>query len=650
MFRSLRKSKRFTQIALVAFGVLLMVSFLIPEVIRNIGGDGMSRRVFDIDGRKVTQAESAGAYQRAKSLELVGLSPERLGIDPRGEHYFLLSAEARRAGLIGPDADAEFTFDELAQNQLFQAINSRQLPADRYDTEEKVKELLARIKSQLMAQAFIERGQSGIRGVTIAAALAEIRGITRMRQLYLTAPRLSQQRMITDAARLGRSATLTAVVIEPDPAKLASLPEPSETDVNDLFQKFKDTPVGGGDYGIGYRMPDRVRVQWFGLIKNTMEPFVPLDPVEVQKRLLNAPAAPGQTEAQRRSTVELNLRREIVARAIREAAQLIKGEILKEVTRLPEAGGYRVIPEAWDRRPDLVRLAALAGAKLSEITGTTIPAPSVNGGEAWLTRDELTKILGIGGASLRRGTNRIAFADLALQVKELGKGEPGIGLQVGVPLADALEDAVGNLYYFVVTDVRHESAPDSIAEVRAQVVTDRKAYDLFQRLLADSEAWTTVMFESGPGDVLTSAAGKGYLAKTVERVRVDSRSASSAEPRLNDPKFVDEVSRRLDTLDPTVEFSSVNSPQRTFAFPLMKSRALAIAQIVHFDPLTIESFRRQAANAFGGLAARTLGDEGDDEATFALPAVRQRLKVTGLNANEEEGADRPAAPAPNPKK
>ncbi|MBL8991558.1 MAG: hypothetical protein JNJ48_08270 [Phycisphaerae bacterium] len=642
MFRSLRKSKRFTQIALVAFGVLLMVSFLIPEVIRNLGGDGMSRRVFDVDGRKVTLRESTLAYQRAKTLELVGLSTERMGIDARGEHYFLLTDEARRAGLIGPEADAEFVFDELAQNQLFQAINSRQIPPDRYDTDEKVKDLLARIKAGIIAQAYVERGQSGLRGVTIAAALAELRGINRLRQLYLTSPRLSQQRMIADAARLGRSATVSAVVVEPDPAKLATLPEPSEADVNELFEKFKNTPVGGGDYGIGYRMPDRVRIQWFGLIKNTMEPFVPLDPVEVQKRLLNTPAAPGQTEPQRRSSVELSLRREIVERAIREASQLIKGEILKEVTRLPESGGYRVVPEPWDRRPDPSRLASAAAAKLSEVTGTTIPAPSINGGEAWLTRDDLAKILGIGGSSYRRGTTRIAFADLALKVKELGKGDPAIGLQVGVPMSDALEDAVGNVYYFVITAVRPESAPESIAEVRPQVVADRKAHDLFQRLLAESEAWTTVMIESGPGDVVTSATGRGYLAKTVDRVRVDARAASGADPRLNIPTLVDQVSRRLDNLDPTVEFSSVNTPQRTFAVPLPKSRALAICQIVHFDPMTIESFRRQASNAFGGLAARTLGDEGEEDATFSLPVVKQRLKVSGLGSSEEDGAAKPA--------
>lgn len=652
MFRSLRKNKQFTQIALVGFGVLLMVSFLIPEVIRNIGGDNFSRTIYTLGGRKISNGDSTAAIQRVGLLEkYANISLPAFNIDNRHEHFLLLSTEAHDAGFVGPDSAAENMFDQLAGRDLetyIGLVRRGQASPDAIDTQEKQRQFLASRRAYYASAAYVEQGRM-VSGVTLARALAELQGIFRVRQAYTTAPRLSEPRLLSDALRLNRLATLNAVIVEIDPAKTESLPARDEAALVELFNRCKDIPVGGGDEGIGYKMPDRVRVQWFSIVRNTIMPYIPLDPIEVQKRLLTAPKKDNQTEAQRRGAVEIDLRKEILDRALREAAQVVKQEIVKEVARLPEDGAFRAVPPVWDRRPDMVKLAALAAAKINEIAGTSIASPAINGkADEWLTAEQLSKLYVIGPSFLKRGINRITFPELAFKVRELGKPDNSAPVQVSVPFADPLEDATGNLSFFSVSAVRAESAPESLDEVRAQVVKDCKALDAYKELLTNAPLWTLAMTDHGASEVTTAAAGKAYITKTVERIHVNAKTVQATDPRLNDPKFVEEVNRRADTLDPTVPFDANNADRRTFAFPIPKSKALAICQIVYFDPLTTEIFRATAERQFDNLAAQTLApdDSKPPPNPFTREAVAARLKAEGLSLKDEDEQPTPQAPAP----
>lgn len=663
MLKLMRRNKKVGQVLLVCFGILLMVSFLVPELIRNLGGDPYTRKIYTLGGRTVTVGDSASAAQRLNLLSSndganIPLTAN-LGIKKDGEHWLLLTEEARRAGLVGPDASGEAMIDQLVardMREVYTLLQQGRINPEDFSKPEQVERFQA-FRRNHYTRMFRsgERGSHGARHVTLARALAEFQGFMRLRSLHNEAARPSQQRLLAEAKRLVRSATLNTVIVEVDPAKIDAMPGPSEESLVELFNRNRSFAAGEGPDGFGYRRPDQVQLKTFTFLRSSIEPHIPVDPVEVQKRLLRDPAAPAMTDAQRRAAVETALRKEILDRALREAALAVKGEVMKELAKIPEQNGRRIIPADFSTRVDIARLASVAAEKIHSVTGASTPAPSINGGEAWLSQTEVGTQNLVGPMFLRRGTGRTPLSALAFKLAEFGAADTNTLVQVGVPFPDAIEDAFGNMGFFVVTGARQAAEPASLDEVRAQVVRDRKAMDAYQALTTNADAWRIVMAEIGPSEVVTAATNKSYLAKPVDGVVVQGRAVrSTRDQRLNTPDLPAEVARRLDQLDPTVAFDASNVDRRTFALPLPKSRALAICQIMYYDPVTLEDFREAAARLDSDLAGVSLSPDYDTPApdAFTPEKVAARLHAEGLTIggeNPDASDGKGKAPAGNGK-
>ena len=161
--------------------------------------------------------------------------------------------------------------------------------------------------------------------------------------------------------------------------------------------------------------------------------------------------------------------------------------ILLENTRgLAESNGYRVIPDGWSP----MALADVA-QRIKEQFGVTV-AVHRHHDDRWLTRSALIKLPIIGSARLV-GQNAAGLVPYVMSAKKmLGQDtdNPLVSLRLqtqipGMPLISPNGDRC--LFRLIGTEVSR--VPDSMDQVRPQVVQDAKRLAAYQRLQDDAQIW-----------------------------------------------------------------------------------------------------------------------------------------------------------------
>ena len=102
MFKLLRK---YNKLLLAIFGVLLMITFLIPQAMSQFARESGSRRATIAtvgDGDRVTGEQWHQVQTELDLLQKAGASIPGLGPirDIKPEHWYLLTREAAAAGLV----------------------------------------------------------------------------------------------------------------------------------------------------------------------------------------------------------------------------------------------------------------------------------------------------------------------------------------------------------------------------------------------------------------------------------------------------------------------------------------------------------------------------------------------------------------------
>lgn len=248
-----------------------------------------------------------------------------------------------------------------------------------------------------------------------------------------------------------------------------------------------------------------------------------------------------------------------------------------------------------------------------DIAGSSV----VKAETAWVGETEITKLDGIGRASLQRGNESTPFSALALAVHEL-KADTTFPLQVGVlPVFDrSLRDADGNYYYFRVTATRPAGEPEGLDEVRAKVFADLKRLGAYKLLLADMEpalqealipGLTTIVTRYPVATNLDPGMSLPTLPVEIRRdVRVTrDRVQAFGNPELDIPEFREAVMNKAQALDARTLASSLPGATRTLAVALPKNLSVVFARVEYSEPLTHEFLR----SAGRGIAMRVITEE-----------------------------------------
>ena len=610
--------RRYQTWILAIGGTLLMVVFLLPQAAQQLGGDPRKRTYATLEGGKITIGERSIASRQVDALQsFVPILLPQLGIDPDNDidHYMLLTAEARRHGLVGGPADGEAWVPQLA-TELVNAMFFQQFgsvdnfinsPAYTAEVERAQNELINRVpfaagRSQLMLDEFYQ-------------AMANLRGIQRLIRQTNSAARVANYQVVNAAKDRLNAAYVTAVpvlagVIDDDF-------QPTDEQLQATFEQYKDIAPSGGEFAVGYTLPRRIKFQWLTLDRTRLANAVTVDPVELRKAWQrDRETYPGEF-TEERDTVRTALTDAAVARAMNVADRVIRSEVLTSTRRLEKTGNYYDLPRDWTPI-DLEAVSVAVAEALESEMGIATRRPSITYRDIdWTELGDIAQIPGLGQAAFRTGSQS---TPLSVALDRLNAFDPDaslLPLQVGVPVVDpVLSDTLGNQYYVLVTEAREVSPPDSYEEVRRQLTFDTRDLRRYEMLLADQDNLLDIAKREGLAPIqerysnsttLEQADGRPrpriQIDENIE-VRPDSVLAISSSI-FNRASFRDAVLEHARTIDPTLMGDAIPEDQRYFVVELPRIKAIAICQMELYVPISAERFRGIAP----GLTLQTTRDQ-----------------------------------------
>lgn len=676
----LKVINKYRQYMLVAFGVVLMIAFIVPQASHLFVGDQLTRKVATINGSKVSAADMSRARTEFDVVRNL-LDPLGLRIDLAKElfgaenerHWLLLSHAAQDGGFMGTVADGKqfekeirdgVLVPQLARGAAVQA-NPFLRQAPQYIDMLASQELANPEKRKAMEE---EAGKRLDQAVALAArnahaspsdvqlAFAKANAIGRMQSTWRETHRVSDKRATLEADESGDvvyvdQSLMLAKVIAPFGAA------PSPELVQKLFNEFRDVKRGDGEHGFGYRLPARIKFEWMMIDRAAIAASVQLDPVEVNKFWRQNRARFAGDFAAERTKVEAELRNQRVDAIFSTIDKAVRAETIRLLGKVETKGGYRVLPADWaSRMPRMERLAQLTVADVKEIGGITIPLPQVVvRSDQFLNRAEVSGIAGIGESAVRVGTKEFQLPELLFKVREIAGNDPDVNIQIGVPFDNYAQDPQGNRYYFTVLEARKDEAPTNIDEVRAQVELDAKALDQFEKLSAQAEIMRAVAVSDGfegLAKYFVDAFPGASAPLQRRKLAVTTNNIQGADSTFNQPEYREAVMKAAKALDPLKPVTDYPADQRTIAVVMSKPLTVAIVQLIGRSPVSIERMRNEGDSFAGNYASRELPNKSVREA-FGFAALKDRMKFVDLARNSEESetapaSPKPAAPAPAP--
>lgn len=625
-----------SKLILIIGGALLMVAWLVPQMLQQLGRNPANTQYMRIDGRKISALQADQARRRIyASLQLMGgRGLADIGVKNLA-HWLLLLHEAHLHGLIGGPADGR----ELIENSIRQNVEQQiQFAAMLGQTPPPREQALAQARANFEAARAAIARDARLTVEEVDQALADLRGVMRLRNLaYGSAARLSDRRTIPEALRQDNQATVDYVFIPAD-VVLDQIPEPDDATLAAHLERFRDVRPTEGAYGIGYLLPPRVKVEWLVIDREQIASAVRVSRVEVMERYQREnPDASGTISAEKRAEIENQLRKEAADRIVAEAEKAVRAEFARSLRRLEKSGDHYILPDDWDaQRPDLhkVRDAVVEAAR--RVGGGDIPAPTVEVRAAdWLTAQDLSALPGIGRSFMQRGTQRIPFSTAALSVPEAG-GPGDLGIQARVPGA-MTRDFADNLYFWTVLDGRPESPPSSMEEIRDRLAREKRRLDAYEVLVRDAEVYRLRAANEGLEVVSLPPLGYPQGRPTPQMRRaatISRRNMPFGHDSLRDESVRDAILDAAERLDPTQDIASVPVDARTLAVPVPSQLGLAIVQITAFRPLTAEQYRQRDMSIVMDMSRDALNPD-DDPFSLDRLAARHNAELP----RDREGED-----------
>ncbi len=593
MLKFLRKYDKWI---LAIGGSLLMVAFLLPQALQQVGQQGAGRVVATYAGGEITAQDRFDANPRLNFLR--NTAPRvlaQLGVDDV-DHWILLVEEARRAGFVGgPQAGREY-FNNLAR-------------LEGIDSEEAFPLLLA---------------ASGVSENVALDAYAKLSAVDRMRLVHLQSQRLStpevKRQFFADTPTVGLHAAL--IPAESLLESITKFPAPNELQA--FFDEHKDQPRGSGKLDFGYRVEDAVKFEWIDLAPNIFQQAVVLDPVEVNARWRRARSIYEGEFSDERPRVEEDMRREAVSRLISDAQTVVRATLSRA-----ERDGTSV---------DLQQLAEAIRRAAAE-RGTNLPdIPFDQRDDSWKTRTTILATPRVRNARLQ-SDGRTSFADLALNVRELNPDDPH-GAAVG-DIVGPFRSNSGSLIYARVTDARPAGAPESLDAVREQVVEDYRLQQAWEQLRQRAARYPDQIAVRGISTVVADAGGDMIPALRATPVSLARPQAGSINntlySRLNKPAFAEDVSQAALNFEPIGDLRDLPADERVVVTELPDEAALALAEIIAHDPVTTAAYLLAMRDSISALEFERLAVISTG-GPYSFERMKERLGYENLNAREDEEA------------
>lgn len=659
--------RRYQAWILAIGGSLLMIAFLLPQAIQQLGSMGMSQTmaVIEVDGkvRKIKGAEWREAQAQLDIIDRMsgGAASQNMVemlLNPRGlasdnpeyislagvDHWILLKLEAERAGLMGGWVEGRNFLDEVAMQQMFA-----------YEGD--VERARSDLNRQLMQAAGSVQGtlEDGYR------ALASFVGVRRLVQLYQNAGIASDLRLRRVADNYNHTAVIETVFVDAR-AFIDEIDDPSEEDLLAHFEEYKGVAPGSGEYGIGYRQPDRFQLEYVVVDYNSIRETIDDSRLNVRRWFYEHKAEFATEENADPSfeAFEPQARERYVTletqKKVDEILRAIKTRLLEKTQSLQREDDYYTLPDDWE-----TQRASFETIREEVANQFGVDVSYYRQADTMYEFDSIIQFERVGRGVVRlSGTQRTTLADLIRSHREFGKGNVP-GLQVGVadpePIrttgVDLIQDrritAGRDIIFYRVIGADPER-PARFEEVAEQASEDWKRLKVYHdRLVPEIDSWQQRAIAEGV-ETLAETLEATPQSRTISRydrsaLRTGEGGLPPSIPGIGRNEALCEgVFSMLDKIDPLADLEEIDPAQKTLVVTVPSKVSLLVAVIRLNNPLLQESFVAMINN--GILLDRqyipltqvnTILELGPDVTTpFAFDTLRDTYKfeTKGRNAGE----------------
>jgi hypothetical protein len=630
----IKKLQNYNRQILAAVSVLLLIVFLAPTAVTQCsqgGGSSDTAWARTSDGTTLTLGDLQDMRAQLAVLEVMG-GPVvgRLGASKSPEHWWLLVKEARDAGLVGGEGDGRTMLEESAARSG------------------------ARPDDVLMQLASSARQQPQV----VLDTLANLRGVERLVGLSVGNRRLSDARMRDAAREMLTNASCDVVVLDGAVAtKALPIDPPGEDRLAKLFEAGKDQPEGAGPGGIGYRIPDRVQLEWLVVpardILAGLASDPALGPVELRKEFRRDPKAFGVTDAELApgalppsyEAYAPKVRDAVERRLMKERAERIAGFVRDwnraQMKDIPVEGGMANLPDDWkDRQPALKALAAELAQRFS------VAMPQAADGGGWMTPTSIEGTPVVGAATTTEYGRPMGIGAMVRAMRAFDP-ESRLPIQPGVigPVAVTPGDDV---VVWRITAAEKAHPPASLDEVRAAVTRDAEVEARYEKLAGMADELGGKAAAEGLAQFATpylssvQPAPMVHLANVQTLNQVGFRLPGSLPKVGADADAIRAVIRRALALPPGAIVNTLPDSDRIVVVPVESKRAVLVVRINDVTPLYAEDYGALAAQ--GRLYPAIMQDEPEPDLAraFGRESMEKRL---GFAVANPEGPDRVTSPA-----
>lgn len=602
MLKFLRK---YNTLILVVGGSLLMVVFLVPQAIEQIGQNPKRVPYATIEGRTLNMRD----FQQVQRdwQHLTQIVPEALGgLEIQDvDHWLLLTHEAERYNLIGGVQDGANSMDYFAEYVAQFAVRM-QMQANPWliQTNEQYLQILqsqADLYRGIFAQRVEDQTRAGRPPEVYYRALAKLRGVARLLVTYQSLAGLSIPETEIAAADLFDRLTADVAVIpasafRPDPDSLAM------DDVRSHFETYRTTRRGEGDFGFGYMLPDAVRVEWLQVNSEAIVDSLDAssaDLLEYYRRFRDTNYF-GQEFTEARNQVRTDYINSLAQQRLNDISSAVQRERLRSVQALPrdtDDERYRIVTDDW-QAPTLEHYAGIV-REASGLTGQAaedLVTIRHDSGEFLSLQDLRASELSIYRYEVT-ANEIIAFGDLMMLAREFS-GDERVNLQRGLlfgPVVLPQSRRVRDLAFVRITDVRHEGPADSVEEVEQRVREDLATLRGYENLQQREESFRSAFADAGFTwlNEMDFATAEGTLQYNDTVLGMESAMSDFGEPirRLAASPLPEAFVRAARSFDPLVAMSQVSADERTISVLMPDTLALGVGTITAYRPATIERLR-----------------------------------------------------------
>jgi len=587
-------------------GSLLMFVFLLQPVMSMFTTDPMDLPSGTYDGGEITRRDLASANSILSVLGRFGLvldrDPDEQNTSSDPLRWALILKDAQSLGLSASSHEID-----LLRKEIGRSDTEIEKLASRLNTTPGA--ILGAMRDWLIVQQYKElaAGQSHmpatLRARLMRQMLKDPRTYPYYEALAYGSTRLSQPLVEHFLQDQGSQVSGRLVMVRAE-KYLDEAPRPTKGQVDTLFQAHKDDLPGEGEpYGFGYRIPDRVKLEYLTISMDQARQHVKVTEADAlgfyrrNKDRYTQAADPGDETTsdqiqpkpyeQVRAQVIEDLTEEQAFELVDKIAKSAYGLLYEDTRGMAKDGDYRVIGDAR-----LTPLREIAD-RLETDFGLLPQVRSLT--QAWINDDQLANLPGI-GQSFLASNPRVDFRSYVLSTREL---EPETDnpllphrLQTGLA-GSPMISLDGARHVFRLQLAEPSRQPESIDEVLEKVQSDARLLNAYQALVSGAQAWSERAASEGL-DATAAQASTTVIELPPTARRERQPSGLLAAPQL---PGVGQSDTFVQAFFATADRARLNggvqdAPKQDLVGVVAVDRQLALAvyQVDGYEPLTREQF------------------------------------------------------------